>query len=186
MSGFAEWTWLKHDYGLTDLAEYQQCLYTEKVKQGLALQNEDFIYIFVFKNGQSVLFTIKFSSSLACVAGAWKQWAQGALSSESQQRGQQEPSGTTDDSRKNLRNGFFSFLPPRTIAPWSLLSGFYRVVCYRYGVFRFNFLYMACFGGSYDTQNCCPNQTDSQTKVKLVSNWYEPKINNLQRQSEKD
>ena len=39
---------------------------------------------------------------------------------------------------------------------------------------------------SYDTQNCCPNQTDSQTKVKLVSNWYEPKINNLQRQSEKD
>ena len=30
------------------------------------------------------------------------------------------------------------------------------------------------------------NQTDSQTKVKLVSNWYEPKINNLQRQSEKD
>ena len=45
---------------------------------------------------------------------------------------------------------------------------------------------MACLGGSYDTQNGCPNQTDSQTKVKLVSNWYEPKINDLQRQSEKD
>ena len=45
---------------------------------------------------------------------------------------------------------------------------------------------MACLGGSYDTQNCRPNQTDSQTKVKVVSNWYEPKINNLQRQSEKD
>ena len=81
---------------------------------------------------------------------------------------------------------FFSLLPPRTIAPWSLLSRFYRVVCYRYGVYRFDFLYMACFRGSYDTQNCCPNQTDSQTKVKLMSNWYEPKINNLQRQSEKD
>ena len=45
---------------------------------------------------------------------------------------------------------------------------------------------MACLGGSYDTQNCRPNQADSQTKVKVVSNWYEPKINNLQRQSEKD
>ena len=47
------------------------------------------------------------------------------------------------------------------------------------------YVYMACLGGSYDTQNCCPNQTDSQTKVKLVSNWYEPKIDNLQRQSKK-
>ena len=107
-----------------------------------------------------------------------------ALSSESQQRDGR--SGTIDDRRENLRNEFFSLLPPRTIAPWSLLSHFYRVVCYRYGVYRFNFLNMACFGGSYHTQNCCPNQTDSQTKVKLVSNWYEPKINNLQRQLEKD
>ena len=108
-----------------------------------------------------------------------------ASSSESQQRVSR--SGTTDvTAPKICAKDFFSLLPPRTIASWSLLSRFYRVVCYRYGVYRFNFLYMACFRGSYDTQNCCPNQTDSQTKVKLVSNWYEPKINNLQRQSEKD